>query len=71
MLNHWIESKLHKRSGNAITNFAATLPAAQSDLAKEVIRDPYNFDFLTLATNAAEHELEKGLLDHIYRPRMI
>ncbi len=65
MLEHWIESDLYSRQGKAITNFASTLPAPQSDLAAEVIKDPYNFDFLTLRTDAAERELEHGLLDHI------
>jgi predicted nuclease of restriction endonuclease-like (RecB) superfamily len=65
MLTHWIASRLHARQGQAITNFKAALPAPQSDLAAEIIRDPYHFDFLTLRTGAAEHELEQGLLDHI------
>jgi predicted nuclease of restriction endonuclease-like (RecB) superfamily len=65
MLTHWIESNLHARQGRAITNFKAALPAPQSDLAAEVVRDPYNFDFLTLRADAAERDLERGLLDHI------
>jgi len=65
MLTHWIESDLFARQGKAVTNFNATLPAAQSDLARELVKDPYNFDFLTLRRDAAEHELEQGLLDHI------
>lgn len=65
MLTHWIESDLFKRQGKAITNFKSALPAPQSDLAAQIIRDPYNFDFLTLRTDAAERDLEHGLLDHI------
>ncbi|RMD59269.1 DUF1016 domain-containing protein, partial [Candidatus Parcubacteria bacterium] len=65
MLTHWIESGLHEREGKAITNFDETLPAPQSDLAAEVVRDPYNFDFLTLRTDAAERDLERGLIAHI------
>jgi predicted nuclease of restriction endonuclease-like (RecB) superfamily len=65
MLVHWIESDLYSRQGKSINNFKTTLPAAQSDLANELLKDPYNFDFLTLATDAAERELEQGLLDHI------
>jgi predicted nuclease of restriction endonuclease-like (RecB) superfamily len=45
--------------------FKNALPQAQSDLANEIIRDPYNFDFLTLRDQAAERELEDGLLAHI------
>ena len=65
MLVHWIESDLYARQGAAINNFEATLPAAQSDLARQLIKDPYNFDFLTLSADAAERELEQGLLAHI------
>jgi predicted nuclease of restriction endonuclease-like (RecB) superfamily len=65
MLVHWIESDLFARQGKAVTNFPATLPPPQSDLAAEVVKDPYNFDFLTLAQDAAERDLERGLLDHI------
>ena len=65
MLLHWIESRLHARHGKAVTNFSAALPSPQSDLAAEIVRDPYSFDFLTLRADAAERELERGLLDHI------
>jgi predicted nuclease of restriction endonuclease-like (RecB) superfamily len=65
VLVHWIESDLYSRQGKAVTNFPATLPPAQSDLAAEIIKDPYSFDFLTLAPEAAERELERALLDHI------
>jgi predicted nuclease of restriction endonuclease-like (RecB) superfamily len=65
MLLHWIESDLHARQGKAVTNFKAALPSPQSDLAAEVVRDPYYFDFLTLRADAAERELERGLLGHI------
>jgi predicted nuclease of restriction endonuclease-like (RecB) superfamily len=65
MLVHWIESDLYSRQGRAITSFKNALPEAQSDLANEIVRDPYNFDFLTLRDQAAERELEDGLLAHI------
>ena len=48
-----------------MTNFEATLPNPQSDLAQELLKDPYNFDFLTLGDDAKERELERGLLEHI------
>jgi predicted nuclease of restriction endonuclease-like (RecB) superfamily len=60
-----IESGLYRRQGKALTNFQATLPAPQSDLAQQLIKDPYNFDFLTLATEAHERDLEQGLLAHL------
>jgi predicted nuclease of restriction endonuclease-like (RecB) superfamily len=65
MLEHWIESDLYARQGNAVTNFGNALPPEQSDLANEILRDPYNFDFLTLRDQAAERDLEEGLLAHI------
>ena len=65
MLAHWIESDLYACQGKAITNFPRTLPAPQSDLAQQLLKDPYNFDFLTLATDAHEREAEDGLLAHI------
>ena len=65
MLEHWIESDLYSRQGKAVTNFKNALPPAQSDLANEIVRDPYNFDFLTLRNQAVERELEEGLLAHI------
>ena len=60
-----IESRLHERSGRAITNCDRTLPPAQSDLAREVLKDPYTFDFLTLGEAAHERDLERGLVDHV------
>jgi len=60
-----IEGGLYRRQGRALTNFQATLPAAQSDLAQQLIKDPYNFDFLTLGAEAQERDLERGLLEHL------
>ena len=60
-----IESGLYSRQGKATTNFQATLPAPQSDLAQQIIKDPYNFDFLTLTKQAQERDLERELLAHL------
>lgn len=65
ILSIQIESELHKRQGNAITNFRQTLPAPHSDLAQEVLKDPYIFNFLNIETPALERRLEKSMLDHI------
>ena len=62
-----IESRLHKRQGRAITNFTATLPAPQSDLAHQTLKDPYIFDFLAMDADARERDLELGLLNHIQK----
>ncbi|KKQ48556.1 MAG: hypothetical protein US69_C0019G0003 [candidate division TM6 bacterium GW2011_GWF2_38_10] len=61
----WIESDLYSRQGKAITNFKATLPEPYSDLAEQTLKDPYNFDFLTIDERARERELELGLMAHI------
>ena len=60
-----IETRLLERSGQAVTNFPATLPAPQSDLARESIKDPYRFDFLGLSEEAQEREIEHALVRHV------
>jgi len=60
-----IESGLYRRQGKALTNFQATLPTPQSDLAQQLIKDPYNFDFLTLTAEAQERDLERALIAHL------
>lgn len=66
-LEDWIKSKAYKRHGKAITNFAQQLPSPQSKLAQEVLKDPYNFDFLTLDSDYRELELEHGLVNNIQK----
>lgn len=65
LLTHQIESRLYKREGKAISNFVLTLPKPQSDLAHETLKDPYVFDFLSMADDYNERDLEKGLVDHL------
>ena len=60
-----IDSKLYHRQGKAITNFERTLPAPQSDLAQNLLKDPYAFDFLTVGTEAQERAIEQDLTTHI------
>ncbi len=67
VLTHHIETQLHKREGKAVNNFQRTLPPPQSDLAEQTLKDPYNFDFLTIRSDAHERDLEQGLLDHIQK----
>lgn len=64
---HWIESDLYERQGKASTNFEKTLPKLESDLARETLKDPYKFEFLTLDREAEEKVLESGLLAHIQK----
>ena len=60
-----IESSLFERQGGAVTNFERTLPPKQSDLAQQLLKDPYNFDFLNLTSATQERELEKALVERI------
>lgn len=65
VLVHMIKGQLHAREGKALHNFEHTLPPEGSDMAEQILRDPYNFDFLTLADDYKERELERGLLTHL------
>jgi len=65
VLVHQIESNLYERQGKALTNFDRALPASQSDLARELVKDPYNLEFLGIADEVSERELERSLLDHL------
>ena len=65
VLVHQIESNLYERNGKALTNFENTLPPIQSDLAKEITKDPYIFDFVTLTQDYQEKELEDALTQNI------
>ena len=65
VLVHQIESNLYSRQGKALTNFNRTLPAPQSELAQEILKDPYSFDFLGLGPNLLERDLEKGLIQEL------
>jgi len=60
-----IRADLYSRQGKAVTNFSLRLPAPQSALAQETLKDPYKFDFLTLEKPFHERELETGLVAHV------
>lgn len=60
-----IESGAHTRQGKALTNFETALPPGDSDLAQQVFKDPYLFDFLGTADPRREREVEQALIDHI------
>jgi predicted nuclease of restriction endonuclease-like (RecB) superfamily len=69
LMVHQIESRLYQRQTKVakVTNFAKTLPAPQSDLAQETIKDPYIFDFLDISYAAKELALQRALVTHITR----
>jgi len=60
-----IETKLLDRQGSAVTNFARTIPAPDTDLARESIKDPYRLGFLGLSEEAQERAIELALVDHV------
>ena len=62
-----IDARAHQRHGKAITNFTGTLPPDDSDMAAQVFKDPYLFDFLGTADPRREREVEQALVDHIQR----
>jgi predicted nuclease of restriction endonuclease-like (RecB) superfamily len=65
ILTAQIESAAHQRHGKAVTNFKQTLPDPQSDLAQQIVKDPYHFGFLTLGLQARERDLELALMEHL------
>ncbi len=65
VLVHQMESGLYKREGKAVSNFSSALPKAHSDLARQTLKDPYIFDFLSMSADYNERDLEKGLIDHL------
>ena len=66
-MSRQIESRLHLRQANAVSNFSGRLPEAQSALAHETLKDPYLFDFLGLGEEAHERDIEEALVRHITR----
>jgi predicted nuclease of restriction endonuclease-like (RecB) superfamily len=65
VLVHQIESGLYRRMGGAITNFDRALPPPQSDLANQLLKDPYHLDFLDVTSSVQERELERALVERI------
>lgn len=67
ILKHQIELRLYERHGKLTNNFSLTLPPADSDMATQIFKDPYVFDFLGTAAPRLESELEQGLIDHVQK----
>lgn len=65
VLVHQIESKLFERQGKSINNFEITLPKPESELANELLKNPYSFEFLNLTKEIKENDLQNALLDNI------
>ncbi|HMQ75327.1 MAG TPA: PDDEXK nuclease domain-containing protein [Flavobacteriales bacterium] len=67
VLDAQVATHAHRRQGKAITNFKRTLPAERSDLAHQTLKDPYTFEFLGIAADMRERDLEQALVDHIQK----
>jgi predicted nuclease of restriction endonuclease-like (RecB) superfamily len=65
ILQMQIDSNLYQRKGKAIHNFKEVLPLPEADLLHETLKNPYNFDFLSLEKNVLEKDIEKGLIQNI------
>ncbi len=64
-LENHMAARLFQAQGAATTNFSRTLPSPQGELAKEILKDPYHFGFLTIAEEHNEHELEEALIANV------
>ena len=71
VLLNFLDTDLYERQGMAVTNFALTLPAEQSDLAQAMTKDPYRFDFLTLREKYDEKELKDALINKVEKFLML
>lgn len=67
MLLNFLETDLFERQGHAITNFQYALPKDTGDLAQELTKDPYNFDFIALQQGYKEKELKDALMDNVQK----
>lgn len=67
ILDVQIATEAHRRQGRAVNNFALTMPPVDSDLATQVFKDPYLFDFLGTADPRREREVEQALVDHVQK----
>lgn len=67
VLLNWLDTDLYEREGKSVSNFQATLPAPQGDLAQQITKDPYSFDFLSLREDYDERDLEDALVGNVTR----
>ncbi len=67
VLLNFLDTDLYEREGKAVTNFKETLPLPLGDLAQQIVKDPYNFNFLSLTEKYTEKELKDALMDNIQR----
>ncbi len=67
VLLNFLDTNLYERQGQAITNFQYTLPVETGELAQEITKDPYNFDFIAIREGYNEKELKDALMDNVQK----
>lgn len=67
VLDHYLDTGLHLRQGKAVSNFSTQLPQPTGELAQELTKDPYIFDFTNLTEPYKERELKDAFLAEITR----
>jgi len=70
VLLNWLDTDLYDRQGKSLNNFDRTLPAIDSDLAKQLVKDPYIFDYTAMAADYNETQLKRSLVDHVEKTLM-
>lgn len=65
VLSHMIDLRVAERSGKAVTNFDGSLPPEDSDMATQIFKDPYLFDFIGTAQARREAEIERTMVGHM------
>lgn len=65
VLENFIDIDLYERQGKALTNFSHTLPPSMSDLAQEITKDPYIFDYAQIREHYDETELKQALMSNV------
>lgn len=67
VLLNYLDTNLYERQGKAVNNFKRLLANPQSELAAQTLKDPYNFDFLTIDGEYRERELEQAITHNVTR----
>lgn len=65
VLLNMMDANVYESSGKAQNNFSTALPKEQNDIAQEIVKDPYHFDFLCFSKDYKEADLQKGLEENI------
>ena len=64
-LLNWLSTDLYDREGKAQTNFELTMPSDDCDLARQIVKDPQNFEVFGLSEKYSETELKAAIVANI------